>query len=31
VGSTDDWVKNVWQYAGEIIASQKPEEFDDWN
>ncbi len=31
VGSTENWEKNVWEYAGEIIASQKPEEFDDWN
>ena len=31
---TDDedlWEKKVWEYAGEIIAAQKPEEFDDWN
>jgi PilZ domain len=25
------WEKKVWEYAGEIIAAQKPEEFDDWN
>jgi hypothetical protein len=24
------WKKKVWEYAGEIIANQKPEEFDDW-
>ena len=24
------WKKKVWEYAGEIIAAQKPEEFDDW-
>jgi hypothetical protein len=29
--ATATWEKNVWQYAGEIIAAQKPEEFDDWN
>jgi hypothetical protein len=27
----DAWEKKVWEYAGEIIAAQKPEEFDDWN
>jgi hypothetical protein len=31
VGSTIDWEKQVWEYAGKIIAEQKPEEFDDWN
>ena len=24
------WKKKVWEYAGEIIAAHKPEEFDDW-
>lgn len=24
------WKKRVWEYAGEIIAAEKPEEFDDW-
>ncbi|MEP6903726.1 MAG: PilZ domain-containing protein [Actinomycetota bacterium] len=24
------WKKKVWEYAGEIISAQKPEEFDDW-
>ena len=24
------WKKKVWEYAGEIIAAEKPEEFDDW-
>lgn len=24
------WKKKVWEYAGNIIAAQKPEEFDDW-
>jgi PilZ domain len=27
----DLWEKKVWEYAAEIIAAQKPEEFDDWN
>jgi hypothetical protein len=31
VGSTKDWEKQVWQYAGEVIAAQQPETFDDWN
>lgn len=25
------WKKKVWEYAGEILAAEKPEEFDDWN
>ncbi len=24
------WKKKVWEYAGEILAQEKPEEFDDW-
>jgi PilZ domain len=24
------WKKKVWEYAGETIAAQKPEEFDEW-
>lgn len=24
------WKKKVWEYAGETIAAQKPDEFDDW-
>ncbi len=24
------WKKRVWEYAGEIIAAEKPDEFDDW-
>ena len=31
IGPTEDWETKVWEYAGQIIASQKPEEFDDWN
>ena len=31
VGANKEWEKGVWEYAGEIIAAQKPEEFDDWN
>jgi PilZ domain len=27
----DSWEKKVWEYAGDIIAAQKPDEFDDWN
>lgn len=26
-----DWEKKVWEYAGKVIADQKPEVFDDWN
>lgn len=31
VGSTKDWEKNVWEYAGAILASQKPDDYEDWN
>jgi hypothetical protein len=24
------WKKKVWEYAGDILAAQKPDEFDDW-
>lgn len=24
------WRKKVWEMAGEIIAAQKPDEFDEW-
>ena len=24
------WKKKVWEYAGETISAQKPDEFDDW-
>ena len=24
------WKKKVWEYAGGIIASQKPDNFDEW-
>jgi hypothetical protein len=24
------WRKKVWEYAGETIAAEKPEELDDW-
>jgi hypothetical protein len=25
------WEKSVWEYAGDIIASQEPEKWEDWN
>lgn len=31
IGSTRDWEKKVWEYAGQILESQKPDENDDWN
>jgi hypothetical protein len=31
IGSTKDWEKQVWEYAAQVIASQKPEELDDWS
>ena len=24
------WKKKVWEYAGEIIAAERPDDFDDW-
>jgi PilZ domain len=24
------WKKKVWEAAGDILAAQRPEEFDDW-
>lgn len=24
------WRKKVWEYAGEILAAEEPEEWDDW-
>lgn len=30
VGSNKDWEKHVWAYAGEVIANEKPEEYEDW-
>ncbi len=24
------WKKKVWDYAGEILAAEKPDEYDDW-
>lgn len=24
------WKKKVWEYAGELVAGQKPEELDEW-
>lgn len=31
LGSTKDWEKKVWEYAGQVIAAQKPDDGDDWN
>jgi hypothetical protein len=31
LGSTRDWEKKVWEYAGQILAAQKPDDSDDWN
>ncbi len=25
------WKKEVWEYAREILAAEKPDDFDDWN
>jgi hypothetical protein len=24
------WKKKVWEYAGEILSAQRPDDFDDW-
>ena len=24
------WKKRVWEYAGELLAAEKPDEFDEW-
>ena len=24
------WKKKVWEYAGEIIAAQRPDDYDEW-
>ena len=24
------WKKKVWEYAGEILAAQRPDDFDEW-
>lgn len=29
-GSLRLWKKKVWEHAAEVIANQKPEEYDDW-
>ena len=29
--ATRDWEKHVWQYAGQILSAQKPDDYDDWN
>ncbi|MDQ6787326.1 MAG: PilZ domain-containing protein [Acidobacteriota bacterium] len=25
------WRKKVWEYAGEILEAEKPEDFEEWN
>ncbi len=25
------WRKKVWEYAGEILRAEKPDDFDDWS
>jgi hypothetical protein len=29
--STKDWEKHVWHYAEQMLASQSPDDYDDWN
>ena len=28
---SQEWKKNVWEYAEKIISAQKPEDYEDWN
>ena len=30
IESLREWKKKVWQKAGDILAAQKPDDFDDW-
>ena len=30
-GETNEWKTEVWQYAGDILAAQEPDKYDDWN
>jgi hypothetical protein len=25
------WEKEVWEYAAELLAAEKPDDFEDWN
>jgi hypothetical protein len=29
--STDEWEEHVWEYAEQMVASQKTDDTDDWN
>lgn len=29
--SSSKWDKHVWKVAADLIAAQKPEDYDDWN
>ena len=31
LSGTRSWEKYVWKYAADIIAAQKPDDYDDWN
>lgn len=31
VNSKRVWQKKVWEYAGEVLANEKPDDWDDWN
>ncbi len=31
LSGTRNWEKHVWKYAGDILAAQKPDDYDDWN
>ena len=29
--SNREWDKNVWQYAVDLLAAEKPDNYDDWH
>ncbi|MGI9034654.1 MAG: PilZ domain-containing protein [Pyrinomonadaceae bacterium] len=31
LSGTRNWEKHVWKYAGNILAAQQPDDYDDWN
>jgi hypothetical protein len=26
-----DWEKHVWKYAGQLLSTEEPDDYDDWN
>jgi hypothetical protein len=29
--STDEWEEYVWEYAEQMLATEKTDDYDDWN